>query len=161
MQHHFTPPFLYSSPNPTWNQCCRSSSQARELPHQPVVPQFIPPSEWFNINLSLLQIAFILNRKGFYTNCSLYKPLQFLKQSNTSRTQERLTHIASLALFPSTEIVFTLKSTPRGGKIFQFFKHTTAIFEGKLKRKEKNKNQTQETSCVLTGAGRVSFISCL
>lgn len=31
-------------------------------------------------------------------------------------TQATLTHIASLALFPSTEIVFTLKSTPREEK---------------------------------------------
>jgi len=28
------------------------------------------------------------------------------------KNKARLTHIASLALFPSTEIVFTLKSTP-------------------------------------------------
>lgn len=84
----------------------------------PIVPQFIPPSELFSINLPLLQITFILNRKGFYTNCTLYKPSLCLEQSNTLRTSERLTHIASLALFPSTEIVFTLKSTPREGKIF-------------------------------------------
>lgn len=64
-------------------------------------------------------------------------------------TQATLTHIASLALFPSTEIVFTLKSTPREEKkkslwVLQIY----SIFL------EEEKKKAQKKSCGLTGVIR-------
>lgn len=54
------------------------------------------------------------------------------------KNKARLTHIASLALFPSTEIVFTLKSTPGEEKKVLPQIHTPCVLE-----MENKINQTQ------------------
>lgn len=63
--------------------------------------------------------------------------------------QATLTHIASLALFPSTEIVFTLKSTPREEKKKKSFSSSNILHTfGRGKKKKKNK--LRKKSCRLT-----------
>lgn len=65
-------------------------------------------------------------------------------------TQATLTHIASLALFPSTEIVFTLKSTPREEKK----KKKSLSSSNILHIFGRGKKKAQKKSCGLTGVIR-------
>lgn len=60
--------------------------------------------------------------------------------------QATLTHIASLALFPSTEIVFTLKSTPREEK-----KKSLLVLQiySILLEEEKKKKKSSEKKAVV------------